>query len=183
MQFDESLQIQPAMGRVAQRAEVETYDRCCLRALAERRGLHRARLSESPRARRHVWKTEPPLHPAAACFRSEQLCLLDFPVFSDGIAVAEAIFAMKHLLSSLSVAVFLLAHDAFGADTANTARVTSVEGRVTFAASPAAQFAPLTAGTELPTGARVRTGSGRDSAHCRGERRGYPRFGEFGGDH
>jgi len=80
-------------------------------------------------------------------------------LFSDEIAVPEAIFAMKHLLSSLSVAVFLFAHDAFGTDTANTARVTSVEGRVSFASSPAAQFAPLTAGTELPTGARVRTGS------------------------
>lgn len=39
------------------------------------------------------------------------------------------------------------------------ARVTSVNGRVTYAPSASAAFSPLVVGTEIPIGGRVRTGS------------------------
>lgn len=46
-----------------------------------------------------------------------------------------------------------------GATAADKARVTSVNGRVTYATSSNGAFSPLTAGAEIPIGSRVRTGS------------------------
>ena len=64
---------------------------------------------------------------------------------------------MKSRQFFIFLAVLLLAHGVASAD--NTARVSSVNGRVTFSSSPTAPFAPLAAGAELPIGTRVRTGS------------------------
>lgn len=54
----------------------------------------------------------------------------------------------------LSLAVILLANGAYAE---HKARVSSVGGRVTYAPSATADFVPLTAGTEIPTGSRIRT--------------------------
>jgi hypothetical protein len=62
---------------------------------------------------------------------------------------------MKYQNYFFSLALFLLANGAFAE---GTARVSSVSGRVAYAATAAASFVPLTAGTEVPTGARIRTG-------------------------
>lgn len=62
---------------------------------------------------------------------------------------------MKRGLYILPLAVLILAG---GVRAENTASVSSVNGKVTFAASPSAQFVPLTAGAEIPIGSRIRTG-------------------------
>jgi hypothetical protein len=57
----------------------------------------------------------------------------------------------------LCVLVLLLAVSQTRAE--DKARVSSVSGAVTYAGSGAGSFSPLTAGTEIPIGSRVRTGS------------------------
>ncbi|HEX5175947.1 MAG TPA: FecR family protein [Chthoniobacteraceae bacterium] len=65
----------------------------------------------------------------------------------------------QQLRLSFSVAFLFFTHTALAAERPNTARVSSVDGRVTYSASPSGHFAPLTAGAELPTGSRIKTGS------------------------
>ena len=62
---------------------------------------------------------------------------------------------MKTRVSLFTLAMVLVAGAAFGQD---KARVSSVNGRVTYAPSGTAEFVPLTAGAEIPTGSRIRTG-------------------------
>ena len=62
---------------------------------------------------------------------------------------------MNYRASFLALALMFAASVAFSQD---KARVSSVTGRVTYAPSATADFVPLTAGLEIPTGSRIRSG-------------------------
>lgn len=62
---------------------------------------------------------------------------------------------MRYRLVFLPLAVFVLVLPSHAVE---TARVSSVEGSVTYASSATAQFVPLASGVELDAGSRVRTG-------------------------
>jgi hypothetical protein len=63
---------------------------------------------------------------------------------------------MKRRFYVLSLAVALTAGGVMAAD---TARVSNVSGKVTYSASDSGAFVPLAAGSEIPIGSRIRTGS------------------------